>query len=55
MLQVCIGEVGICKINDAVGTSICRGSADDMGLNPTLDVCLPSLVVVGIFEERTAY
>ena len=38
MLKVCVGKVGGCKSSDAVGTSIRHVSADDMVLNPTLDV-----------------
>ena len=38
MLQDCVGKVGGFKISDALGTSIHRSSADDMVLNPTLDV-----------------
>ena len=38
MLQGCVGMVGGFKRCDAVGTSICCGYADDMVLNPTLDV-----------------
>ena len=38
ILQVCIGNVGGFKRSDTVGTSICCGSSDNMGLNPTLDV-----------------
>ena len=38
MLQGCLGMVDGFKRRDAVGTPICRGSADDMVLNPTLDV-----------------
>ena len=37
-LQVCIGKVERFKSSDAVGKSICHGSADDMFLNPTLYV-----------------
>ena len=43
------------KSNDAVVTSIRRGSADDIVINPNLDFFLPSLMAVGISEERTAY
>ena len=43
------------KSSDAVGTSICRGSADDMFINQNIDVCLPSLAAVGIFGLRTAF
>ena len=38
ILQVCIGKVGGFKWSDTAGTSICCGSSDDMGMNPTLDV-----------------
>ena len=38
MLRVCVGNVGGFKISDVVGTSICRGSADYMVMNPTIDV-----------------
>ena len=37
MLQFCVGKVGGFKSSDTVGTSIRRGSADDMVLNTTLD------------------
>ena len=47
-----VGKVGGFKSIDA---TIIRGSADYMVLNPTLDFCQPSLVVVGIFKERIAY
>ena len=47
-----VGKVGGFKSIDA---TIIRGSADDMVLNPTLDFCQPSLVVVGIFKERISY
>ena len=36
-LQVCVGIVRGFKRIDAVGTSISRGSAYDMVLNPTID------------------
>ena len=55
ILQGCVGMVGGSKRIDAVGTSICRGSADDMVLNQTLDVFLPSLVAVGISKVITAF
>ena len=38
MFQCCVGMVYIFKRRDASGTSICRGSAYDMFLNPTLEV-----------------
>ena len=38
MLQGCIVKVSGFKSSDVVGTSIFRGSADDMVLNPILDV-----------------
>ena len=38
MIQGCVGMVDGFKRSDAVGTSIRRGYADDMVLNPTLDV-----------------
>ena len=38
MLQVCVGMVNEFKISDAVGMSILHGYADDMVLNPNLDV-----------------
>ena len=38
ILQGCVGMVDRFKRSNAVGTSIFRGSADDMVLNPTLDV-----------------
>ena len=38
MLQGCVRIVDVLKRSDAVGTSICRGSAENMVLNPTLDV-----------------
>ena len=38
MLQGCVGMLDIFKSSDALGTPIRRGSADDMVLNPTLDV-----------------
>ena len=38
IIQVCIGKVGVFKIIDAVGTSIHCGYADDMFMNPSLDV-----------------
>ena len=42
--------MGISKRIDAVGMSICRGSADDMVLNPTLDVL--STITRGGFNFR---
>ena len=38
MLQVCVGMVNEFKISDAVGMSILHGYADDMVLNPNLDI-----------------
>ena len=38
MLQVCVGILDVFKRSDAIGTSICRGSADDIFINPILDV-----------------
>ena len=38
MIQGYVGMVDGFKRSDAVGTSILRGSADGMVLNPTLDV-----------------
>ena len=38
MIWLCVGKVGVFKSSDTVGTPIRRGSADDMVLNPTLDV-----------------
>ena len=38
MVWVCVGELGRFKISDAVGTSIRRGSTNDMVLNPTIGV-----------------
>ena len=38
MLQGCVVMVDGFKRSDAVGTSICRGSADDIVLNPTFDI-----------------
>ena len=38
IIWVYVGKVGVCKIIDVVGKTICCGSADDMVLNPTLDV-----------------
>ena len=38
MLQFCIWKVGGFKRSDVVVTSIRRGSADNMVLNPTLDI-----------------
>ena len=38
MLWGCVGNVGVFKGSDVVGTPIHRGSADDMVTNPTLDV-----------------
>ena len=38
MVQGYVGKVVRLKITDAVGTSIHRGSADDMVLNQTLNV-----------------
>ena len=55
ILQGCVGKVYGFKISDMVGTSIRHGYADDIVMNSTIDVCIPSLVVVGISEERTAY
>ena len=46
VIQVCIGNVGGFKRSDTVGTSICCGSPDDMGMNPTLDV-LSAITRVG--------
>ena len=37
MLQVCIGEVGVFKRSETVGTSICHGYAENMVLNQTID------------------
>ena len=42
ILQVCIGKAGGFKWSDTVGTSIHSGSADNMGLNPTLNF-LPAI------------
>ena len=38
MLRVCVAKVGIFKSSEAVGTSMRSGSADNMVMNPTLDV-----------------
>ena len=38
ILQVCARKVGGLKRSDKVGASFCRGSADNMILNTTLDV-----------------
>ena len=38
MLQGCVGKVGGFKMSDVVGILIFRGSADDMVLNPTVDI-----------------
>ena len=38
MLQGYVGEVDGFKRSDVVGMSICCGSADNMVMNPTLDV-----------------
>ena len=45
ILQGCVGKAEIIKTSDAVGTSILRGSADDIVLNPTLDVL--SVITLG--------
>ena len=37
MLQVYVGKVGGCKSSDTVGTSIRRGYAYDMVLNPNIN------------------
>ena len=38
MLRVCDGKLGGLKSSDVVGTSIRRGSTDDMVLNRNIDV-----------------
>ena len=38
MLQGCVGKVNRFKSIDEVGTPICSGSADNISLNPTLNV-----------------
>ena len=36
--QGCVGKLDGFKISDTVGTSICRGYAVNMVMNPTLDI-----------------
>ena len=43
------------KISNAVGTSICRGYADDIVLNPTLDVFLSLIVAVVISKMGNSF
>ena len=38
IIQDCVGNMDVFKMSDALGTSICCGSADNMFLNPTVDV-----------------
>ena len=38
ILQGCVGKIDVFKSIYTVGTSICCGSADDMILNPIVDV-----------------
>ena len=38
IIQICVVMVDRLKSIDAVGTPICCGSADDMVMNPNLDV-----------------
>ena len=38
ILQGCVGKVGVFKRSDTIVSSICCGSADNIFMNPALDV-----------------